>query len=541
MRTGNTDVLYRWMVIRAAALAVAAGLALGSGASRAAAQGATPGPGFEVETEVAQAEDLLARGQARQVVERLKPLVFANPDQPDLVRLLAKAYLADDNPFWAERTLSGALEQDPGDWQSRSWLAWVRLSEGDLDLARTTLEEVAEPAPDPGRVRFALLQALIASSAGEHGAARQALGRAALAETMFAEDRDLLRHLRRLELPGWSHPLELRTELALGHTSNSLAGSPTDPGESGGASPLARVHLFGRLLSPSMGSPRPALELMVNGLGLDQAEAEELSYLELMARPGLVVGQRRPFFVGYRAERTLMNRHPSWFSDAHRLEAELQLGGLDLFAGAGRRTFEDRSRSRDELDGGLGSSLELAGRHPLLVGVALRYAEAESPAYDQVGATALAVLRLDLGRRLWSRVSLTLSWDDYPDSGGSEGEEVFGSSERREDLLGKVALELWRDFHAISLGLRYQYGRRDSTIDASVENNYDYDEHRALLTLRWQGELDPWAPAAVRDPGHVPLDWGLAAGPGAAAAERIQELLRQDEDIRRVCGCDVGP
>jgi hypothetical protein len=280
---------------------------------------------------------------------------------------------------------------------------------------------------------------------------------------------------------------------------------------------------------------------MVSGFGLEEAEADQLSYLELSARPGVVLGHQRPLFIGYHGERMLMNRHPSWFSTGHRLEADLQLGGFDLFAGAGRRTFDDRLRSRDELDGGLGTSLQLGGGHPLLVGGVVRLFEAESRAYDQLGASVLALLRLDLGRRLWMRTSLSAAWDDYPHSGGADGEEVFGSNERREDLLGRVAVELWRDLGRLSAGLRYQYTRRDSTIDAGSDNNFDYDEHRVMLTVRWHGERDPWAAEVVRPAGHVALDWGLGTRRGGAADERIQDLLRQDEDIRRVSGCSVGP
>jgi hypothetical protein len=387
-------------------------------------------------------------------------------------------------------------------------------------------------------VRQALLEALIARAGDSSEDARSALDSVPRRASMFAEDRELWLRLRRRQEAGQVLPLALWSDLELGHTSNALAGAPTDPGESGPSSTLVRAHLRARLAAPWVETLRPSLELAVRGSGIADDSAEELSYLEVAARPGVVVGRVRPLLLAYRADRLLLNRHPSRYADGHRLEAELEVGGLTAFAGAGRRTFRDPRRSRDEIDAGLGESIALPGGIPLLVAGAVRHHHADNPAYDLRGATVLAAARVSLGHRTRLRLGLTLSFDDYPHSGGDNGLAVFGSSVRREDLLARLQGELWRRWGPMRLGVRYEYAHRDSTVDSGWGFDYDYNEHRAVVVLRWRAELDPWGPEVVKDAGHVRMDWGF--GEPGDEEERIQDLLRQDEEIRRGSACSDG-
>jgi hypothetical protein len=117
---------------------------------------------------------------------------------------------------------------------------------------------------------------------------------------------------------------------------------------------------------------------------------------------------------------------------------------------------------------------------------------------------------------------------------------VYQSKEKRRDVLGKASLGMWKDLRRTSLGLRYQYAERDSTINTDWGSNYSYTEHRAMFVVRWRANYDPWAPRPVRPPGHVALDYGLAGG-GDLHEERIQDLLRQDEQLRQASGCPNLP
>jgi len=507
-----------------------------AGAGRCGEDGSSP---LDLAAEVDRVESAIASGGAREAIDRLKPLVRGHPDRPALARLLAKAYLADGNPFWAERTLAAALANDPGDWESRSWLAWVQLSQGDPELARKTLEAGPAPAAEPGTVRVALLAGMIAHTSGDPEGSLEAISPVSGARTMFEEDRALWDHLWRQQ-PGWFPPLSVRTEFALGYTSNSTAGSPMDPGVTGNPGPLANLNVFTRLVLPRQGAARAALDFSLRGHGVGDEEARDLSYLEFSLRPAVLIGRRRPLLLGYRAERMLVNDQPSRFYDAHRLEAEFDRAGVSFLLAAGKRTYSNPRRTRYELEGGFGGSVRLPREARLLVAGSVRLYDAQNPAYDQRGATAVAAVRWPAGHGLRGRIALTFSYDNYPHSGGDAGWEVYQSEEKRTDLLGRASFGMWKDIKGSSVGIRYQYAQRNSTIDTAWGSNYSYTEHRATFVVRWRAAYDPWAPRPVRPPGHVGLEYGIG-GAGDLHEERIQDLLRQDEQLRQASGCPNLP
>jgi len=493
--------------------------------------------------ERAAAERLLGEGDLRAAIQGLRAAVKRYPDEPALRLLLARAYLLDGNLFWAERTLTDAVARWPEDFAARSWLALVHLRQGDPDLARDDLAaRPAASAEGPDAHRLHLLETFRARLAGETENAVAALGKVPRRGPLYPEDRSAWLTLSRGVDPAWVDPLSGTLDLEVGHTSNALAGSPTDPAAQGAASALADVELRLRVVPPGRGSWRPVVDLELLGHGLEEEAYRDLSTLEGAVRLGGVrAGDRRRLWVGYRAESLLINQEDERFSEAHRGEVELETGsGLLVFAGGGHRSYRDDLRTRWELDAGVGGSKWSLGPVPLVVGATLRLADARSPAYDQVGASLAAAGRLPFGRGWALRGAAILSWDDYPSSGGAEGMAVFGSDERRQDLLGRLTVGLlapsWRGLRP---GVEGQVARRDSTLSDLPSGGYEYTEWRVLVSVRWSFASDPWAPETVEAPGHVPLDWGLEPG-GGAEAERIMELLRQDEDLRRASSCSPG-
>lgn len=488
------------------------------------------------------AEQLLEQGELRAAVERLRTAAARYPDEPALTLLLARAYLLDGNLFWAERTLAAAVARRPDDVALRAWLAAVHLRQGDPELASSDL--AAQPAPLEGSdaSRRHLLEALRARLQGDTEAALVALAQVPRSALLYPEDRAAWLALHRGADPAWVEPLSGALDVEVGHTSNALAGSPTDPAASGAASALADVELRARIVPPWGEVWRPAVDLELLGHGLEEAEYRDLSTLEGAVRLGGLrsrPGQR--LAVGYRADLLLINQDDERFAESHRGEMELETeSGLLVFAGAGHRTYRDDLRTRWEADAGVGGSPWKLGAMPLVVGATLRLADAHSPAYDQVGVSLAAAGRVPVGRGFAARAAATASWDDYFHSGGSEGQQVFGSSERRRDLLGRLTVGLLGpSFGGFRPGVEGQLARRDSTLNDLPTGGYDYTEWRLLLVVRWSFASDPWAPEAVSVPGHVPLDWGLDRGEGAEA-ERIIELLRQDEDLRRASSCSPG-
>ncbi len=497
----------------------------------------------DIDCEVEVTDCLIAAGRAREAVSRLKPLVKEHPGEPAYSHLLARAYLADSNPFWAQRTLQKAIARDEQDCVSRSWLIWVHIKNGDLDLAREALADEGCPAAGADTARWRLLEAFLARTQADRARALLSVVQVPESGEIYAEDERLWLFLRGAEDPGWIQPLSFKLELAGGYTSNSKGGSPADPGTQGAGSALLRMDLFGRLVWPASRLLRPTLEAGLKGHGI-AAEADgarKLSYLQMHARPGFILGSGFPrILLGYKVDYLALNQDREIerrFYEAHRGEVELETKRMTYFAGAGRRIYRENGRSRFELDGGLGGSFVVFGRARMLMALSIRYYDASGDPYDQVGATGLVVSRINIGWGLVTRLGVTLGLDYYHNSGGELGGLAYGSDKKRFDVLAKLNAGLWSPvWMGVRLGASYEYSYRDSTADEV--DDYDYSEHRLLVKIRWSFDLNPWAPQVVETKGRVALDYGVSEQAGAGLEEeRIQDLLRQDEAARRGSSC----
>ncbi|MCP4600418.1 MAG: hypothetical protein GY847_07790 [Proteobacteria bacterium] len=484
---------------------------------------------------------LIESGKARDAIARLKPLVGDNPLKPAFARLLARAYLAENNAFWAQRTLEQSIKENPEDCENRSWLTWVYIGQGDLDLARELMLEPGCPNSKAGKTRWRVLESYIARAKADQEEARVAWKALSRAKEAYPEDKEVWAHFLKKENPGWIVPLSTRLELLGGYSSNARAGSPTDTSKQGSSSALGRIDMFGRLVLPVSRNIRPALEGDVRGHGLTAKDARELSYLDLSIRPGVILGNDLPrVLFAYKGNLLLMNLDDKErYYEAHRGEAELETRfGLLIFAGAGRRIFREAGRTRSEFDGGLGASVSVHELVLLMFAVTGRSYRAVADPYDQAGGTGLAAARVSFGPGFYGRLGATLALDYYLSSGGELGRTAFGIDEKRFDTLVKQFEELWSpSLHGVRFGLRYEFSWRNSNADIG-ETNYDYMEHRALAGLRFSFDVNPWAPKIVESQEHVELDWGIEKRSGKALDEdRIQELLRQDEATRAGSSC----
>lgn len=477
----------------------------------------------------------------RAAIQALKDARGRFPGDRGLALLLARAYLLEDNLFWAERTLLDAIDRRPDDAELRAWLAVVHLRQGDPELVAADLAPELDPAEDPQRARWLLLAASRARLEGDDAGAAQALDEIDRTSMLFPEDRKVWAFLSSGSDPWWSESITGTLELGLGATSNALAGSPTDPGREGKSSGLGLIELRGRLLPPGRSSVRPAVELEIIGNGIDNPDYRELSTLQGALRVGAVVtGGKRRLAFGYRAEVLYLDQDPSLFSEAHRAELEIEWArGAVAFAGFGHREYRDDKRTRWEGDLGLGGPLGRLGKASLVGGTTLRLADAESPAYDQLGLSAALSARLPVAARSALWVDLSAVWDDYFNSGGPEGRPVFGTEEQRRDLLGRVTLTLWAPpWKRLRPGVELRYTDRVSTADTAPGFDFSFREWRAVAWLRFSFAGDPWGPRTAAGPDHVPLEWGLASDT-AMDEERILDLLRRDEELRRGSSCGL--
>ncbi|MCD4748626.1 MAG: hypothetical protein K8R59_04555 [Thermoanaerobaculales bacterium] len=501
--------------------------------------GHPPAP-CDLECEQQAVVRLLDQGETRSAVERLNDARRRFPDDRRLVLLLTRSYLLENNLFWAERTLREAVTRWPNDPELRAWLAAVHLRQGDPELVIADLDPEHEPTDDPHRARWRLLAVSRARLADDATEAGTLLAQITEEDVLYPEDRRLWASLKSSSDPWWSESITGTLEIGAGRTSNALAGSPTDPGMSGGPSGLIPLKLRSRFAPPTGTSLKPAIDLEVLATSLLEDAYSELSSLQGGLRLGAMVldGERRWTF-GYRAEVLWLDQDSPLYSEAHRAEFELEWAdGQVVFLGGGRRVYSDERRTRWEGEIGVGGPLRLTAGVPLLAGATLRLANAQSTAYDQFGISAAASATVPLGRRSSLRVALSGVWDDYPNSGGEEGRLVFGTEEKRRDLLGRVGLTLWTPaWRNLRPGFEVRYTRRESTADETPGFDFSYREWRAIAWLRWTFKADPWAPRTVDDD-HVPLDWGLESS-GGMDQERILDLLRGDEELRRGSSCGV--
>ncbi len=468
-------------------------------------------------------------GRFREAAAAARAAAEAGADELTCALWEARSYLAAGNTAWAER----ALARHPGDADAAAWRALLYLQDGDLALARRTLDTSLDARAPPALAnRFRLLRAWTAMLAGDRpGAARELElvdGRAGL----YPEDRAAWRALTRRADPGRSAPFTLTAEAQTGYTSNSLAGSPADPGRAAPPGGLARISGDARWTGRGM-TARPVAEVSVRGLGLRDAAARELSYLEGRTRLGGLLGARTSAFLA--GELLSLPQQPaSRYYTAVRGELERELkGDTAVVAAVGRRRFRDPARTRWEAE--LGGAAR-AGAFTL--GATLRFHDADSPAYDLRGALLVAASRLPLGRGATLQATASAGLTTYHHSGGLAGLLAHGTTDRRRDVTGRLTLTAWSPPRRnLRVGLGVEAARQDSTADRLPGFDFDYRERRITVKVRWQGEGFAGTARTVRPAEHVPLPWGLGGDDDLDG--RVLDLLRQDEELRRAASCGV--
>jgi hypothetical protein len=186
--------------------------------------------------------------------------------------VVERSLAAEDWPA-ARAELERAAAASPEDCTVRACRAWLELESGRAELAESLLATGGCPVEAEDFGRWALLRALGADRRRDAAGARSALLGVGERHPLWPEHRALVRALSGRHLDGYTLPLEVRAEIALGATSNAFATSPTDaarreaPG-SGVARPDVRLDLR----APE-GGVTPSLELGALGYGMSGSEA----------------------------------------------------------------------------------------------------------------------------------------------------------------------------------------------------------------------------------------------------------------------------
>jgi hypothetical protein len=488
-----------------------------------------------------RARELLDRGRAKEAVALLKDAIAAQPATArDLRLLLARAYLAEGNDFWALRTLAEMSEQDPSDGEASLWAAWIHLRQGSLEAAREVLADITCLPGSACTARKALVSSQVERHAGHSALASRLLGEALGAPSAYPEDREAMARFAIRE-PAYVPVLTGRVDLRGGWVSNALTGSPADPTAVNldVSSPAGEATLWVRAATPAGGEKqqvRPIVEFQARSSGYTRRMARDLGHVTVGVRPAFMTRGGLPrFLAGYRYEASQVvagdryDRGPQWFHAAQRGEFEAEFpGGWMVFGGAGRRQFREMGRSRIEFDGGLAGSRSLGRRLRLVAVLTGRRYLAEKDPYHLWGASGLVSMdsRLAAG---WSlRTAFSGSQDAYPASTGYFDPSRAAVSRRETTLKGSGALHppAWG---GVQFGAVYEVASRMSRIDA-----YDYLDHRVFVRVTWSFASPPGLPRTEEPPGHVALDYGTENG---VMDERVQDLLRQDESVQRSSSC----
>lgn len=485
-----------------------------------------------------QARVLLKAGDARDAVELLKKGIASFPDHGEIAVLLGVSYLRAGNDFWAIRTLTRRLAEHPEDCEARAWLAWLHMGQANLAETQDLLSDHGCEGPEGGRLD--MIQASLAGLEGDSGAATAALRKARKATSLFPGDRRELGGLAGRVLPDGMPELSWRIEVVQGYTTNALLGSPTDPTSGSvldGGSAFGQVDLWLRFAPWLHDMVRPLAEVQVKGIGFVASEVRGVSWMDLSGRVGIVVGRTVPrLLLAWRpdwlflAQGDRYDDGPLLYFSAHRGEFELEVASwLLVFGGGGHRTFREWSRTRYEADLGLGGRVDLAKPLALIWAATARVYRANDPAWNLWGGSVLLSLqgRLPLGFMI--RGGMSASLDAYPDS---HGYELFGFPDRdRMDVFLKPGISAWfPSLAGVRFGIHYDFSWRNSTAPA-----YDFQDHRATIRMTWGGSTDVLLPGTARTGPIADIPWIGSGGDGDT--DRVQDLLRQDEQVQRSSSC----
>jgi len=473
-------------------------------------------------------------------VAALKAELEQNPVDPATKRRLGIAYYRAGNDFWAIRTLDGVVRDVPADCEARAWLglAYLRRAFPEQALATVRFGGCAGPAA----FRLRMIESLAERAAGRAENADSLLADVSALERGWAGDVEGLPAVRRRVNPDHVPDVAWTLEFGGGYSSNAVMGAATDEAAAadGGASALAMFDARVRL-APDFGGPvRGVLEIQPRLTWFFADGAERLSFLELTGQAGIMIRRTLPrVTLAYRPDWLLLpngfrgETAPVPYMMGHRGEFEIEVRPeVLIFGGAGTRAFREMVRSRTEVDLGLGGAASPVRNLSLMWAASGRYYDARHDAWDLAGFSAMfaAVMRLPFD--MSARASVTLSMDWYYDSAAENGVDPFRSDVDRFDYFYRMGFQFWSPSLAgVRFGVSYDFSSRESTADS-----YSYSDHRALLRVRWVGNAAFGRPSAVAMPDDVGLmDWG--DGDGAGIDERVQDMLRQDEQVQRSSSC----
>ncbi len=488
----------------------------------------SPNAAVEYAQEAWEYEDLQSN-----VIDVLKKAKSCNDDNTDITRALGIAYARTQNYPWALRTLRSLVSQNPDDCESLAWIAWIQIQMAMPDEASQTLESRNSCTSEALKARFDLIQAYQNMAENKPESAKRLIQNAAQASEMAESDIQALEYLQRATGIQADPNFTWKLEIDGGYASNALSGSPNDPSLMGKQLDSPFIDGEARFtLDPWKNAfTRAVVEGQFNGQYLTDDDTVDSSYIDISMRFGVVTDfSKVNIGVWYKPEMLFMfgddkyDEGPLLFYTGHRLELDVEImKWLYIFGGYGHRTFRQMVRTRDEFDIGAG------GRHSLPAGFAITWGAtyrqwlSTGAMYDLYGMNLS--LALDYHhKRVDVRLNGSFSYDAYPDSKG-----YFESKEARNDIAARGTLQVWSpSWRGLRVGAQFKASRRWSSAD-----DYDFQDYRGLIAVQWSGGIHFYEPHRIQDNAFA-LPWDFNS---EGSAERIRDIIRQDEDMQRSSSC----
>lgn len=483
---------------------------------------------------IAEAQKRWKKKAYQDALNLLKEAREIFPEDKDILRAIGISYAHLENYPWAIRSFKALLNDDADDCSARLWLVWTYLQMANLEEIPELLEHPSCKEKDLF-ARQRLLSAFVAMTENKAEAAKRDLALAYQVDALSDSDADALVHMS--QQMGVSAPPSMTwsLEASAGYASNALSGSPHDPKLTGKAKDSGIAELDFRLgLDPfSYVFVRPKGEVRARGQWLFAKDAVDASYLDLSSRLGITAEWPGfGFSAFYRPEFLILkggdvyDKGPLLFYQAHRLELDVEISDwLYVFAGYGQRQFRQAVRTRSEFDIALGAHHRLVSTLALIWSVGYRYWNTKDGIYDLHGAHLSLVLDYRFPRSdIRLRINGAYSLDDYPHSQG-----YFDDEHKRRDHALRGTFQAWSPSWAgVRIGVIARASRRFSSAP-----NYDFEDYRAQISLKYSGDLDFYAPK--RRPNDVfGLPWAFER---QGNSERIRDLIQQDEDIQSSSSC----
>ncbi|MCX7958738.1 MAG: hypothetical protein N3B13_06800, partial [Deltaproteobacteria bacterium] len=374
----------------------------------------------------------------KELLETTKACFENLRDSKEYIILLTKLYILNENHYYARKILIEYYLNNR-DCEIAGYIAYTDFILGDTEALKESLHLCNNENPDSGELKSRLK---IIRSLAEKTSEPPAEG------AIYPEDLRL--YLLQEDREKTDIKYNIRAKTGLGYTTNAFSSNPLDTGPISEKESFLLDYDFGIGISKGFQNRfNFGIDSGIKGIKFFSREEnfspDNLSSYTILFSPNLEYKAKKfHLTLKYRFDTLFLNtdteyqRAPTQFFEGHRAEAYLNLShNFSLFAGTGRRYFDELARSRNEYDAGFGYYKTFSKDFHTLLLLTNRYYDANSEGYDDLGHSLLIRLEYKTPLRTEINNTLTLGFDNYINSTG-----YFTNARKREDTLIRYNAEV---------------------------------------------------------------------------------------------------